>query len=215
MIIKPTKDGKEGSINGKTESPNDIKIESVVSEIDADNLAKVISLPIESARAAFVTDSVTVKSYEEFLKDKIPAFYIQLMRGTKWLPPENVETKIVESEAFALLERGFSNKGGIPAAMDEARNGINGGLRFVFDTMTEKLVQEEKEKYVTFALKKALDPLDWESKVAFIEKLFKKLENILPEETRAEPERFAGHYEKIVTAYVNSINHLNTLFRRL
>ena len=213
MIIKPTKDGKEGSINGKTESPNDIKIESVVSEIDADNLAKLIGLPIDSARAAFVMDSVTVKSYEEF-KDKIPAFYTQLMRDTKRLP-KNVETKIVESESFALLERGFSNKGGIPAAMDEARNGINGGLRFIFDIMTEKIKQEEQEKYVNFVLKKTLDPLDWESKVAFIKKLFKKLENILPEETRAEPERFAGHYEKIVTAYVNSINHLNTLFRRL
>lgn len=213
MIIKPTKDGKEGSINGKTESPNDIKIESVVSEIDADNLAKLIGHPIDSARAAFVMDSVTVKSYEEF-KDKISAFYTQLMRDTKRLP-KNVETKIVESESFALLERGFSNKGGIPAAMDEARNGINGGLRFIFDIMTEKIKQEEQEKYVNFVLKKTLDPLDWESKVAFIKKLFKKLENILPEETRAEPERFAGHYEKIVTAYVNSINHLNTLFRRL
>ena len=213
MIIKPTKGRKEGSINGKTESPNDIKIESVVSEIDADNLAKLIGLPIDSARAAFVMDSVTVKSYEEF-KDKIAAFYMQLMRDTRRLP-ENVETKIVESEAFALLERGFSNKGGIPAAMDEARNCLSGGLRFIFDIMTEKIKQEEQEKYVNFVLKKTLDPLDWESKVAFIKKLFKKLENILPEETRAEPERFAGHYEKIVTAYVNSINHLNTLFRRL
>ena len=210
---KPTKAGTEGSTNGKTESIKDIQIQSVVSEIDADNLTKLFGLPIDSARAAFVMDSVTVKSYEEF-KDKIPAFYTQLMRDTKRLP-KNVETKIVESESFALLERGFSNKGGIPAAMDEARNGINGGLRFIFDIMTEKIKQEEQEKYVNFVLKKTLDPLDWESKVTFIKKLFKKLENILPEETRAEPERFAGHYEKIVTAYVNSINHLNTLFRRL
>ena len=212
-IDKPTKEGTEGSIKEKTESPMDIKFQSVVSEIDAENLAKLIGIPIDSARAAFVMDSVTVKTFEEF-KDKIAAFYMQLMRDTRRLP-ENVETKIVESEAFALLERGFSNKGGIPAAMDEARNCLSGGLRFIFDIMTEKIKQEEQGKYVNFVLKKTLDPLDWESKVTFIKKLFKKLENILPEETRAEPERFAGHYEKIVTAYVNSINHLNTLFRRL
>ena len=210
---KPTKEETEGSKNGKTESPEDIKLQFVVSEIEADNLAKLIGIPIDSARAAFAMDSVTVESYEEF-KDKIPAFYMQLMRNTKRLP-ENIEIKMVEAEALALLERGFSNKGGIPAAMDEARNCLSGGLRFIFDIMTEKIKQEEQEKYVNFVLKKTLDPLDWESKVAFIKKLFKKLENILPEETRAEPERFAGHYEKIVTAYVNSINHLNTLFRRL
>lgn len=212
-IDKPTKEETKDSKNGKTESPEDIKIQFVVSEIEAYNLAKRIGIPIDSARAAFAVDSVTVKSYEEF-KDKMPAFYIQLMRNTKRLP-ENIETNIVESEAFALLERGFSNKGGIPAAMDEARNGINGGLRLIFDIMTDQLKKEEQEKYVNFVLKNALDPLDWESKVAFIEKLLKKLENILPEATRAEPERFAGHYEKIVTAYVNSINHLNTLFRSL
>ena len=210
---KPQKEHSKTLIKEKVEENKDIECQSVVSEMDPKNLTKLISLPIDCARASIVIDSVIVRSFEEF-KDKFVTFYIQLMRNTKRLS-ENIETKIIEAEAFALLERGFSKRGGIPAAFDEAMNGTNGGLRFIFDISTETLKQEEKEKYINFILKKALDPLDWQSKVDFIKALFKKLENILPEETISEPERFAGHYEKIVTAYINSINQLNILFRRL
>ena len=74
-----------------------------------------------------------------------------------------------------------------------------------FDAEIELSLGEEQEKHVNRVLKSVLDPLDWESKVALMEALLKRLEPHLPPEIISQPrERFAVHYEIIVRAYVQS-----------
>jgi len=189
-------------------------LQSILSEISAETLTNLIGQPIDTARAAYIMDSVTVDSYEEF-NDTIASFYFHLVRHIRKLP-DPVDSNAAGPEAFALLERTFSKKGGLQGALAEARNAINGGLRFILDMVTEQFKREEQEKHVNRVLKSALDPLDWKSKVDLTGALMKRLEPHLgPEISSQPPERFAVHYEVIIRTYLESMERVNSVFRSL
>ena len=141
-------------------------LQSILSEISAETLTNLIGLPIDTARAVYIMDSVTVNSYEEF-NETIASFYLHLIRHIRKLA-EPVDLEAAGAEAFALLERTFSKKGGLQAALAEAKNAINGGLRLVLDMVTEQFKREEQEKHINRVLKSALDPLDWKGKVGLM-----------------------------------------------
>jgi len=189
-------------------------LDSILTEISAEALTQRVGLPIESARGAYIMDSITVESQEEF-GETIAAFYLHLIRHTRSLPGP-ADPNAVGPEAFGLLERAFARKGGIQAALAEARNPVNGGLRLVLDMMTDQLKREEQEKHINYILKSALDPLDWKAKVDLMGALMKRLEPLLePEITSQPPERFAVHYEEIIRGYLQSMDRVNSLFRSL
>ena len=194
--------------------PGDERFKLILSEINRDTLTKTISLPIDSARAAFILDSVVIESSDEF-NATITSFYVHLLRHTGRLS-DQADFRSAGAEAFALLERTFQNKGGAPAAMSEARNATNGGMRLILDLMSEQFKHEEQEKHINGVLRLMLDPLDWESKVDLIRTIIKSLENQLPPEIISQPpERFAKHYEIIVKAYVETVDKVNQIFRSL
>jgi hypothetical protein len=189
-------------------------LQSILSEISAEALTNIVGLPIDTARAAYIMDSVTVHCYEEFT-ETIISFYLHLIRQTRKLS-EPVDSSAAGGEAFALLERTFSKKGGLQGALAEARDAINGGLRLVFDMVTDQFKREEQEKHVNRVLKSALDPLDWKGKVSLMGALLKSLEpHLEPEILSQPPERFAVHYEEIIRGYLQSMDRLNSLFRSL
>jgi hypothetical protein len=189
-------------------------LQSILSEISSETLTHAVGLPIDTARAVYIMDSVTVNSYEEF-NETIASFYLHLIRHLRKLA-EPVDLEAAGAEAFALLERTFSKKGGLQAALAEARSGLQGGLRFVFDMVTEQFKREEQEKHINRVLKSALDPLDWKGKVGLMGALMKRLEPHLEPEIRSQPpERFAVHYEVIIRAYLQSMDQVNSLFRSL
>ena len=189
-------------------------LQAILPEISADRLTNLIGLPIDSARAAYIMDSVTVNSYEEF-NDTIASFFLHLVRHTRKLS-EPVDLEAAGAEAFALIERTFSKKGGLHTALAEAQNAINGGLRFVLDMVTEEFKREEQEKHINRVLKSALDPLDWKGKVGLMGALLKRLEpHLEPRIASQPPERFAVHYELIIRTYVESLERVNSVFRSL
>jgi hypothetical protein len=190
------------------------QLQFILSEIDADALTSLISLPIDNARAAYVVGIVIVESNEEF-NDLIASFYLHLLRHTRKLS-DAVDMKAGAAEGFALLERAFSKKGGLPAALAEARNATNGGLRYIFDLMTEQFKHEQLEKHINFVLKSELDPLDWDGKVALMGALLASLKAHLPPEIISQPpERYAGHYDNIVRTYVESVDQVKAIFRNI
>jgi hypothetical protein len=190
------------------------QLQFILSEIDADALTASISLPIDNARAVYLVGKVIVESNEEF-NDSIASYYVHLLRHTRKVP-ESVDMKAAAAEGFALLEKAFAKKGGLKGALAEARNATNGGLRFIFDLMTEQFKHEQLEKYVNLVLKSELDPLDWDGKVDLIRAFLNCLKNHLPAEiTSQPPERYAGHYDILVRAYVKSMDQVRSLIRSL
>ena len=188
------------------------KLDVIQAEISAEALATKFGIQIDSARATYVIDSVIVKSYDGFYDSTI-SFFVHLIRHTRNLS-DPVDMKVVGAEAFELLEKAFSREGGVQAAYAEALCGLRGGMKLVIDQITEAFKKEEQYKYVNFVFKAALDPLDWDGKVALMGELLKRLKNHLPSEIVSQPpERYARYYETILRAYIHSIDQVKSLFR--
>ena len=189
-------------------------VDAVIAEISADALAEKIGRPIDLGRATYTVPDVTIATQGEF-HDTISAFYLAMLRHSG-APQTTAEDGILPAEALALLERAFQDQHGAAAAWAEARDGVHGGMRTVLDTVTEQFKYEQQAKHVSRVLKEALDPLDWDARVAFVEALLHELRPHLPEEIQSQPaERFARHYESIVQAYVHSLDRVKEVLRRL
>jgi len=189
-------------------------VDAVLEEISADALAQKIGLTIDAARAAFIMDGVTVESHEAF-HDTLSAFYLALLRHTQ-VVSAGCGAEAVAGEAWALLERAFASRGGTDGAWAQARFGIRGGLRLVLDVLTEQYKIEQQGKHVSRVLKEAIDPLDWERKVAFMAALLERIGPQLPPDIRGQPvERYARYCETIAQGYVQSLDRVKELLRRL
>ena len=122
----------------------------------------------------------------------------------------------LSAEAIDLAGRAFENRGGYKDALAEAMYATNGGLRRVFDAMTERLKQEQKEKHITMLLKNAIDPLDWDAKVGFMQIFMELIRPDLPADLRdLPPKRLASHWEAIVEHYAEMKAKVSSLLRRL
>ena len=189
-------------------------VDAVLSEISAEALSDKIGIPIDSARAAYVMKEVVTDCSEEFY-DIVSAFYLAMLRHTG-TEPASADHRTVADESLALLERAFADKGGASAALAEGRDGIHGGMRFVLDVMTEQYKFEKQSDHVRRVLQDALDPLDWEQRMAFMRAFLDRMGPQLPPEIRSQPpERFARHYETILQTYVQSLDRVKQLLRRL
>jgi hypothetical protein len=189
-------------------------VRAVLSEIDAETLARKIALPIDAARAGYVLDYVVTDSYDVF-RETVCSFYRTLVRHTGAAPALG-DPEMIAAEAFALLERAFAEEGDAAAAWAEARHGTHGGLRHVLDLMTERFKAEHQSRHVSRVVKAAVDPLEWSDRVRFICGLMQHLGPHLPPELRAQPpERFARHYETICQMYARSLDRVKDLLRTL
>jgi hypothetical protein len=111
----------------------------------------------------------------------------------------------VSAEAFDLVESAFRHKGGYKAALSEGIHAINGGMRLVFDLMTEHLKAKKKEDHIRMVFKEAVDPLDWDAKVRVMKVFMDCIGPQLPSDLRnLPPEQLALHWEEVIGNFVES-----------
>ena len=191
-------------------APKDIEetLQSILSEINQEALLRNVARPIDAARATFLPGVATTNSFDEF-DGLVTAFYVHLQRHTYRLI-EPVDLNTSRSEASALLEKAFFRKGGWDAAMTEAETGVNGGIRFVLDVMTEHFKYVHQEEYLEQALKTALKPLGWEKTVSLTQAILKRLEHNLPQQVVSQPEKYAKELKDILKTYVQSQDKLKS-----
>lgn len=192
----------------------DSQLQLILAEMDPDRLTSLIGLPIDSARAVYVMDSVTLESYDQFI-DSITSFYTHIMRHYRKVS-EPVDLNAAGKEALELLENAFSKEGGLKGAWAEARHGTKGGLKWIFDAMTRQFSRQEQEKHINYAIKSTLDPLDRASKKSLIMSLLEHLRPVLPPDILSQPlEMLVEHHEAIVRTYVQSFSQMKTFLRSL
>ena len=212
-LRSPSSSG-EGSTSSILSAGEEEILERILSEISEENLAGKIGHPVDRARASYVTDAVTVKDGFEF-NDSVTAFYAHLFRHTG-SPARQMKKDAVASEAIALVERAFAQKGGYKAALAEGEHGINGGMRLVFDAMTESLKLKGKEDCISMVFKVAMDALDWDKKVRLMKVFMERIGAELPADLRdLPPERLEPHWEEIIRLFVESISKVKDLLKRL
>jgi hypothetical protein len=119
-------------------------------------------------------------------------------------------------EAIDLVRSAMHNDGGFEAAEAEAYHGGKGGLRFVLDAMADHYKNEQKLHRVQRVLKEAINPLDDQDRIAFMDALFERLVPLLPEDVRDRgASRFVEHYETLVRHYVRSMDRVREVFRSI
>jgi hypothetical protein len=185
-----------------------------IEALSAENIAREIYRPIDEARASYQMDSIQASDHKEF-NESITAFYIHLYRHL-----EQFRGFIAMGQAMPgaldLLQNTFQNHGGINAAYSEGLNPVRGGLRYIFDLMTERLKLEAKEKHIRTVFKGTLDPLDFDKKIAMIKAFMKRVGPNLPAEIRNCPaKQFALDYEAIIRAYSESLEKVIELLKIL
>jgi hypothetical protein len=167
----------------------------ILFELSNANLTKKIGLFLDEARASYPMSAVTVKDAPEF-NQAITSFYIHMMRHTQ-SPEGHVSWEAATSEAIDRTEDSFRRLGGYNTALAEAKTGTKGGLRHVFDVMTESEKSVKMEKYKSMVLKEAIDSLDWEAKVKLSVYIKNQYGRYMPDSFRImEPEQLANHLEK-------------------
>ena len=188
--------------------------EWLLAEISEDSISEKVGQPLDEARASYAMVSVTVKDGFEF-NEAITAFYTHMYRHTN-SPEGHIKKAALSADAIDLVKNAFKSKGGYKAALSEGKHGTNGGMRLVFDTMTEYLKQIERGKYISMVFKEAIDSSDWDSKVRLTEVLKKLLEPHLPSELRELPaKQLTHHLEEIARCYVASMDKVSDLLKRL
>jgi len=211
-ILKPN-----ASLSSQENLPgqgNDNIFDKVTAQINELAIVRNFGTVIDSARASFILDSVTVDSYEDFL-ETITSFYIHLRCYENSKPIESIDQQRYRNEAIELLENTFHNSGGMEAALQRTRDGTEGGMRKILDEMTDFYKLEQQQKHITAVLRQSIDSLCWNERVEFMRCAMDRLNNFMPEELRKEPpERFARDYEAIAKAYVKSMDKFNQLIRR-
>lgn len=164
-------------------------------ELSDMSLTQKIGMSIDDARANYSMKTVRVKDASEF-NQALTSFYIHILRHTQ-APEGHVSRDAAAAEAIDRIEDAFRNTGGYDAALAEAKFGTKGGLRYVFDVMTDQEKSIRKRKYMDMVLKEAIDPLDWETKVKLSAHIKNQYGRYLPDTSRTmEPEQLAHHLEE-------------------
>ena len=204
---------KDDTGKQSTKVPEDIEetLQSILTEINQEALLRHVAGPIDAARATFSPGMATTNSFDEF-NEIVTAFYVHLQRHFYRLI-EPIDLNAASSKASALLEKAFFKKGGWDAAQTEAETGVNGGIRFVLDVMTEHFKYVHQEEYMEQALKTALKPLDWEKTVSLTQAILKRLEHNLPQQVVSQPEKYAYELKDILKTYVQSQDRLKSMLR--
>jgi hypothetical protein len=197
----------------EVDAENDL-LERVVAELGEENLAKMVGQPLDKARASYITEAVTVKDSFEF-NDTITSFYAHMLRHTS-SPAGTMKKTAISAEAIDLVSKAFDPKGGYGAALAEGRHGTNGGMRLVFDGMTECLKQEAREKYIKRIFKETIDPRDWDAKVKLMEAFMGRIGKELPADLQGlPPKQLAGHWDTIIQHYGRLKAEISDLLKRL
>ncbi|VGO13472.1 hypothetical protein PDESU_02029 [Pontiella desulfatans] len=186
----------------------------VTAELQPENLAERIGLPIDRARAGYALYSVTSESQAETL-GVAAAFYLHMTQATG-RTGEHVTAEEVMPEAHALMGEAFAREGGGVAAYAEARDATRGGLRHVLDRMADEYKKRRQEEYIQFILATAFDREDYRARVAFMEDFLKAHPEALPPHLASEPpERFADRYDVIIRSFVDSMEQVKRVIGTL
>lgn len=193
-------ESRETTSDGKTE------LDYLLKSLDAATIAAKVEIPIDTARGRFVLEKTVVANRDEFLAI-IEAFHHHVTRHVKGIaePRSN-------GEAVDLLEQAFCHEGGFAGALTEAQHGGRGGLRYVLDQMAEQYKLKKRQAYVLYRMHKAIDPLDWDQRLAFVRQIQERCG--LPEELADQPpESLVKRYQELAAAVFDSLEPVKRLLK--
>lgn len=179
------------------------------------SLARMVTIPHDETRAQYRLPRNTVESWPAF-EDAIADYYSYhycrcVARGAHFSRTEAL------GQAKEILEQEYRRRHtDIIGAFIDARDGTNGGLRTVCDTIADALKQQSVMRYVTEQFDSRVAPHDFEAKTEIIRQFVAQFGAQLGDAIqRGRPERYAQDYRQLIQAYVSGLQHTSAAFRRL
>jgi hypothetical protein len=190
-------------------------IHTILAALDEREIARRVGLPHDEARMRYRLDRNTVNTFDEFA-DRVGDYY-----GYHFNTCVGNGGRLSRSEAAGrakeILDREYHrHQGDIVTAFNDARDGLNGGLRRILDVIAETLKYESIERYIREVFDRHIAPNAWEIKVEIIRQFIRECGANLASSIRADqPERYAHNYQDLIRSYVNGLRDTSSIFRRL
>ena len=190
-------------------------IDNLLAALDERRLAQQVSLKHDEARVSYPLNGNTVANFDEFTNVIADYYNHQFTRCVSHggaLPRSEAAGRAKE-----ILEHAYRRRNGdIVAAFNDARDGTNGGLRVILDTIAEGIKTESAERYIREMFDKHVAPNSWDDKVEIIRQFIAQCgANLASSIDANRPERYAQNYQELVRSYVQSLQGTSSIFRRL
>ncbi len=211
-----------GKINGKHKFVDSKKIgivadesdrlDYILEQINPDYIDLNITKPIDEARASYIIEGIQADSYDDLL-NTITSFYIHIFRNTNNLQM-NIDNEKFSIEALELFKNTFPKNSEFKEAISIALNGNKGGLRYIFDKITEYLKKEAGDKHVWAIINDSINPLNFELKKRLIERIINREKDRLGLDiSKLRSEQYVENYVEIIIEYARSKQSLNRIFQ--
>lgn len=190
-------------------------INELVHSLQDTTIAQRVTIAHDNARMQYHPKSITVSNYRGF-EDEI-ADYVSFHYAACVAPGARLSRTEALGEAKEIIEHEYRRRrSDIVGAFNDARDGTNGALRSILDTIADGLKARSVSRYVTEQFDSRVAPNDYEAKVEiirqFIERFGAQLGNTIQ---RNRPERYAQDYRALIEAYVEGLRQTSSIFRRL
>lgn len=170
-----------------------------------------ITNSLDEAIISFYKYENRVENYEKFLQI-ISNFYLHI---EYFVNPGKVEIDLekVSIESLDLLKRTYPGKNELQQVIYNAINGLNGGLKLIFDSLVHQLKKETKSKYILATIHQYIPPDDYELIKEIISEIIRReFININLEENKIHPEKYTSNYFEIIIAYAESKDSFSQMF---
>ena len=209
--------GKHKFVDSKEEEKGIVADESdrldyILEQINPDYIDLNITKPIDEARASYVIEGIQADSYDDLL-NTITSFYIHIFRHTNNLQMD-IDNEKFSIEALELFKNTFPKNAEFKEAISIALNGNKGGLRYIFDKITEYLKKEAGDKHVWAIINDTINPLNFELKKRLIERIINREKDRLGLDiSKLRSEQYVENYVEIIIEYARSKQSLNRIFQ--
>ena len=177
----------------------------ILDSLSEDHLRQRIDAPFDAAVAAFVPPADAIASQVEFL-DVVGAF-IKHVYARGILFPQKLSGPQARAEALHLLDQGYKNAfaAGYHAALVDAMDTMQDGLRVVLAALAEIIRSTERWKYASCMLRSAVDPLDWNAQLQITETVLETCREWLPETVlRCPTAQLTGEWVSILLLHLDT-----------
>ena len=190
-------------------------IDSLLSAIDEQTIAKQIGIPHDEARIHFSLESNTVGDFDEFTS--LIGNYYNHHFSTCVSNGGSLSSADASGRAKEILERDYRRRNGdLVSAYNNAHDGTDGGVRAIVDILAEGLKAEAVERYIRDMFDKHIAPNSWEDKVEVIRQFIDRCGGQLSPAIQADqPERYAQNFNELIRSYVAGLQQTSSIFRRL
>ena len=190
-----------------------VSIKALLEELDERVIAKKVGIPNDEARISFEIKKNTVENFDEFSRI-IGDYYNHhvkqcVSRGGSLSPSE------ASGRAKEILNREYRrHSGDVVTAFNDSHDGLNGGLRFVLDTIANSIKSECVELYIRDVFDRHVTPNSWDKKVEIVRQFINQNRLVFGSSiNRGPPEEHAHNYEKLIRSYVNGLKETSNIFR--